>query len=203
MDHSLNNKYGILTTCRYDMTADTKPSILKFNGIVSMLHVEPKVDAIMVPPNKTEMIGPVLPDIDLHKHEMDLYLTSIRLKNQVLFLVCCHCRDVLNTCQSTWVRSWSTNPINQHRPEMARGGGDGNNLQSIWWRHDMEMFSAFLALCSGNPPVTGEFLSWAVRNMKICWCQSEEVVEQTVELTVIWNAMAVILRNCNVKRDSI
>ena len=28
-----------------------------------------------------------------------------------------------------------------------------------WWRHQMETFSALLALCEGNPPVTGRFLS--------------------------------------------
>ena len=26
-----------------------------------------------------------------------------------------------------------------------------------WWRHQMETFSALLALCGGNSPVTGEF----------------------------------------------
>ena len=26
-----------------------------------------------------------------------------------------------------------------------------------WWRHQMEKFSAVLALCAGNSPVTGEF----------------------------------------------
>ena len=35
------------------------------------------------------------------------------------------------------------------------------NAQSllIWWSHQMETFSALLALCEGNLPVTGEFLS--------------------------------------------
>ena len=28
-----------------------------------------------------------------------------------------------------------------------------------WWRHQMEAFSALLALCAGNSPVTGEFPS--------------------------------------------
>ena len=28
---------------------------------------------------------------------------------------------------------------------------------STWWRHQMEAFSALLALCAGNSPVTGEF----------------------------------------------
>ena len=28
---------------------------------------------------------------------------------------------------------------------------------NTWWRHQMETFSALLALCAGNSPVTGEF----------------------------------------------
>ena len=31
----------------------------------------------------------------------------------------------------------------------------GPCLENTWWRHQMEMFSALLALCEGNPPVTG------------------------------------------------
>ena len=26
-----------------------------------------------------------------------------------------------------------------------------------WWRHQMETFTALLAICAGNSPVTGEF----------------------------------------------
>ena len=34
------------------------------------------------------------------------------------------------------------------------------SLKTIsWWRHQMETFSALLALCMGNSPVTGEFPS--------------------------------------------
>ena len=29
--------------------------------------------------------------------------------------------------------------------------------RETWWRHHMETFSALLALCAGNSPVTGEF----------------------------------------------
>ena len=29
----------------------------------------------------------------------------------------------------------------------------------VWWQHQMETFSALLALCAGNSPVTGEFPS--------------------------------------------
>ena len=30
---------------------------------------------------------------------------------------------------------------------------------SPWWRHQMEIFSALLAICAGNSPVPGEFLA--------------------------------------------
>ena len=31
------------------------------------------------------------------------------------------------------------------------------NTNITWWRHQMETFSALLAICAGNSPVTGEF----------------------------------------------
>ena len=30
-------------------------------------------------------------------------------------------------------------------------------LKKTWWRHQMDTFSALVALCAGNSPVTGEF----------------------------------------------
>ena len=30
-------------------------------------------------------------------------------------------------------------------------------IQNAWWRHQMETFSALLAICAGNSPVPGEF----------------------------------------------
>ena len=34
---------------------------------------------------------------------------------------------------------------------------DGWICHEPWWRHQMETFSALLAICAGNSPVTGEF----------------------------------------------
>ena len=34
-----------------------------------------------------------------------------------------------------------------------------HNHDRTWWRHQMNTFSALLALCAGNRPVTGEFPS--------------------------------------------
>ena len=33
----------------------------------------------------------------------------------------------------------------------------GSNFTKTWWRYQMETFSALLALCTENSPVTGEF----------------------------------------------
>ena len=30
-------------------------------------------------------------------------------------------------------------------------------MDGSWWRHQIEKFSALLAICVGNSPVTGEF----------------------------------------------
>ena len=35
----------------------------------------------------------------------------------------------------------------------------GSDLIITWWRHQMEEFSALLAICAGNSPVPGEFLA--------------------------------------------
>ena len=35
----------------------------------------------------------------------------------------------------------------------------GIGFEHSWWRHQMETFSALLAICAGNSPVTGEFPS--------------------------------------------
>ena len=32
-----------------------------------------------------------------------------------------------------------------------------NWVDIAWWRHQMEAFSALLAICAGNSPVPGEF----------------------------------------------
>ena len=38
-----------------------------------------------------------------------------------------------------------------------------SNSKSTWWRHQMETFSASLAICAGNSPVPGEFpAQWPV-----------------------------------------
>ena len=58
---------------------------------------------------------------------------------------------------------WSTDFIIRYMLviELLVPGRSGCNIKSIssWWHHQMETFSALLALCEGNPPVIGGFLS--------------------------------------------
>ena len=40
---------------------------------------------------------------------------------------------------------------------VCTGAPHYQNASVSWWRHQMESFSALLAICAGSSPVTGEF----------------------------------------------
>ena len=45
-----------------------------------------------------------------------------------------------------------------NKRQSAYGRTDGqSDAQNMWWSHQMETFSALLAICKGNSPVAGEF----------------------------------------------
>ena len=58
---------------------------------------------------------------------------------------------------------------------------------------DVETFSALLAFCEGNPPVTGGFPSQRPVTRSFLWRSPEQIFQQTVEMSVIWDAMALIV----------
>ena len=60
----------------------------------------------------------------------------------------------------------------------------------------METLSALLALCEGNPPVTGGFPSqWQVTQSFdfFLWSAAKQTVKQIIETPVIWDAIALIM----------
>ena len=62
---------------------------------------------------------------------------------------------------------------------------------------DMETLSALLALCEGNPPVTGGFPSQRSSNADLwCFlgCYPEQAVQQTLDLSVIWDDFTLMWR---------
>ena len=72
-------------------------------------------------------------------------------------------------------------------------------LMKTRWRHDMETHKAWLPLCEEihhSPMVSshaGSSMFWC-----FLFCLFKQVVKQTIELPVIWDAMMLIWRHCNV-----
>ena len=54
----------------------------------------------------------------------------------------CHAITWTNNCPDVWRMNSTMKGINWHE---------------TWWRHQMETFTALLAICAGNSPITGEF----------------------------------------------
>ena len=73
-------------------------------------------------------------------------------------------------------------------------------LRKPWCRHEMRTFSALLALCEGNPPVTGGFpsqrpVTWSFYGFWwwLLWSAPEQTVEQTIKMLVIRDTVAIII----------
>ena len=47
--------------------------------------------------------------------------------------------------------------LTQSSNHLVQSRDGSSQPESTWWRHQMQTFSALLALCVGNSPVTGEF----------------------------------------------
>ena len=68
------------------------------------------------------------------------------------------------------------------------------HLCIAWWRHQTETFSALLALCAGNSPVTGEFPAQrSVASNFDVFFDLKKTVEQKIVRLVIWDAIALII----------
>ena len=87
-------------------------------------------------------------------------------------------RIFLNAWQSTWINIWCYISPHTH-PPIPR--------PYTWWRHQMETFSALLAICAENSPVPGEFP--AQRPVT----RSFDVLLDTIVRLVIWDAIAPIM----------
>ena len=66
----------------------------------------------------------------------------------------------------------------------------------ISWCHQMKTFSALLAFCAGNSPVTSEFPTQrpVAQSFEVfVWSGPEQTAEQTMETLVIWDVIALIM----------
>ena len=72
-------------------------------------------------------------------------MTMIMIMIMIIVIIICKWTPVMFNHLSAWI-PW---------------GQRLDNLKSnIWWRHQMETFSALLAICAGNSPVTGNKGQW-------------------------------------------
>ena len=102
------------------------------------------------------------------------------------------------------------------------------SMRTTWWRHEMETFFALLALCEGNPPVTGGFPSqrpvtrsfdvvfdvrldkrlnkqWKCWWFETPWCSCDVTVMETTTITIWWqqqNKVHSYLSTLEILRDT-
>ena len=70
-----------------------------------------------------------------------------------------------------------------------------NGHHALWWRHQMETFSALLALWEES--VGHRWIPLAMTSDAELWCfllsAPERTVEKTIETPIIWEAVALIM----------
>ena len=73
-----------------------------------------------------------------------------------------------------------------------------------WWCHQMETFSALLALCAGNSPVTGEFPSQrpVTRRFGVFYLRLNKRLSKQPRRRWFETTSSSLWRHCNVKRRS-
>ena len=52
---------------------------------------------------------------------------------------------------------WDFTSASNVQLQVQQCSDDNDIFVYAWWRHQMETFSALLAICAGNSPVPGEF----------------------------------------------
>ena len=72
---------------------------------------------------------------------------------------------------------------------------------TTWWRHQMETFSALLAICAGNSPITGEFPSQRPVSRKFVVFFDLRLNERLSKQLQVWwceTLSRLLWRHCNV-----
>ena len=80
-----------------------------------------------------------------------LFLFPPRISN------CCRLSVRIMKWISTRLATSRWHSVKKCRQHCFSTGKATNHNLNPWWRHQMETFSALLAFCAGNVPVTGEF----------------------------------------------
>ena len=76
--------------------------------------------------------------------------------------------------QPDWGRS---DNLWHHVAQIGVCGPEARPISISWWCHQMETFSALLAICAGNSPVSGEFPAQKASDADL-WCFLCSVISQ-------------------------
>ena len=93
------------------------------------------------------------------KHLRSLVIASFISQFNILSLHGQEPHTCVGELSDRWFRKQRFNFLNSLQSHYLQRRIIINTTTLAWWRHQMETFSALLALCAGNPPVTGEFPS--------------------------------------------
>ena len=96
--------------------------------------------------------------IQYYTHSLEIRTRTFSLKT-----VNCHHANFVTTvgtgdCHEEnfrWWQNWYRDDSRDYVQDRLQNVGF--LAPATWWRHPMETFSALLAICAGNSPVTGEF----------------------------------------------
>ena len=115
-------------------------------------------------------------------------------------LRCIECRTILFTWPN--IPKISRECIVRIDQGLAPGVVDGHATTNTWsWlRHQMETFSALLAICAGNSPVTGEFPSQMpmTRSFDVFWSAPEQRLSKQSRRRWFETPLRSLWRYCNV-----
>ena len=91
--------------------------------------------------------------------------------------------------------------ISVQRTRLSSGFSTQSTPAASWWRHQMETFSALLALCVGNSPATGEFPTQrpVTRNFDVFFhlCPNKRLSKQSWGWWLVTRSRS-LWRYCNV-----
>ena len=100
--------------------------------------------------SNTTVLDQCLIDVDLIIFVIDMY-------DAVEILSANGSAAFTESCSAIGRKSFAYRNIAVVLQGPAYCGWATSTVTSPWWRHQMETFSALLAICAGNSPVTGEF----------------------------------------------
>ena len=88
------------------------------------------------------------------------YFLQILHRNLLKVVLWCYISQVRMNwmCMSMSIKDQSNNNMTDSEVDTLQvtSSTQGNDQPTVtWWHHDMDMFSAWLAFCEGNSPVTG------------------------------------------------